>query len=61
MSESKSMPPIPEGIFTEEQLQKIGGGDCSATDWLDALSRLRDSYDQIVDFTSYVFERVIGQ
>ena len=52
-------PPIP--IFnplTQEQLDKIGGGDCSVQDWIDVLGNLKDSYETLVDFTSYVIERV---
>jgi len=61
MSEDKLIPPIPEGVLTDEQLQKIGGGECTVGDYLDVLSTLRDSYDTLVDFTSYVIERVAGQ
>jgi hypothetical protein len=39
-------------------LAKIGGGDCSVQDWVDILGQLKDSYETLVDFTSYVIERV---
>ena len=51
-------PPIPKFELTEEQLQKIGGGDCSVQDYVDILGQLKESYDTLVDFTSYVIERV---
>jgi len=56
----KPIPPIPEGVLTEEQIAKISGGDCSINDWVVALDQLRDAYDKVIDFTSYVIERVAG-
>ena len=56
MSDTK--PPIPKFELTEEQLQKIGGGDCTVQDYVDMLGQLKESYDTLVDFTSYVIERV---
>jgi len=56
----KPIPPIPDGILTEEQIAKISGGDCTVDDWVRALDQLRDGYDKLVDFTSYVMERVAG-
>jgi len=55
MSDTKPEP------FTPEQLQRIGGGDCTIGDIQQALDTLRDSYDTLVDFTSYVIGRVAGQ
>lgn len=60
MSEDQAIPPIPEGIFTEEQLAKIGGGACTPVEWAQFLDQLKDSYDSLIDFTSYVIERVAG-
>ncbi len=58
MSDTK--PPIPKfEPLTEEQLQKIGGGDCTAQDYINILGQLKESYDTLVDFTSYVIERVV--
>ena len=58
MSDTK--PPIPNlDPLTEEQLQKIGGGDCDLQDYIDILGQLKSSYDTLVDFTSYVIERVV--
>ena len=57
MSDDKPVVPKDLGL-TEEQLQKIGGGDCTAQEWMEILGRLREGYDNLVDFTSYVIERV---
>lgn len=58
MSDTK--PPIPKfEPLTEEQLQKIGGGECTLQEYVDILGQLKDSYDTLVDFTSYVIERVV--
>jgi len=58
----KAMPPIPKGL-DPELVQKISGGalDVCEPDQIDALVRgLRQNYDELVDFTSYVFDRVAG-
>jgi hypothetical protein len=54
------MPEIPAGILTEEQVARISGGDCSINDYISALDSLKDGYERLVDFTSYVIERVAG-
>ena len=56
-------PPVPAGInLTEAQIAAItgAGGTCSAEEWVAITGQLKEAYDNIVDFTSYVFERVIG-
>jgi len=60
MSETRPMPKIPEGVFSEEQLQKINGGldVCSAQQLSDLFSGLQQNYETLIDFTSYVIERV---
>jgi hypothetical protein len=45
--------------ITDEQLEKIAGGECSAQEIIDIFEKLKDSYDTLVDFTSYVIERVV--
>jgi len=53
-------PPLPNlQPITDEQLQRISGGDCTATEVIEIFDRLRESYDTLVDFTSYVIERVV--
>ena len=53
-------PPVPNfQPLTQEQLDKIGGGECTPQEWITVLEQLKDSYDSLVDFTSYVIERVV--
>jgi len=42
-----------------ELVEKISGGDCSLQDYIDALGQLQQGYEALVDFTSYVIERVV--
>ena len=46
--------------LTEEQLQKIAGGECTVQDAIDALADMKQAYETLIDFTSYVIERVAG-
>ena len=57
MTDTKPPLPSPQPL-TEEQLQKIGGGECTPQDWIEIFEQLKDSYETLVDFTSYVIERV---
>ena len=56
----RPMPPIPAGLnLTPEQIAAISGGDCSVIgDLVGFTAGLKQSYDNAVDFTSYVIERV---
>lgn len=56
----RPMPPIPAGInLTQEQLDAIAGGDgCSLISLVQVSADLKQTYDNLVDFTSYVIERV---
>ncbi len=56
----KPIPPIVKNVLSEEQIQKISGGDCTLSDWLAATDQLRQAYDDLVDFTSYVIERTLS-
>jgi hypothetical protein len=47
--------------MSDEQLREIAGGSCTVTDIQDALQQLQQSYDTLVDFTSYVIGRVAGE
>ena len=47
--------------LSDEQLKEIAGGSCTVTDIQDALAKLQQSYDTLVDFTSYVIGRVAGE
>ena len=58
---SREMPKVPEGVLTPEQVERIsGGGLCDASEINQILEGLRDNYNTLVDFTSYVIERVAG-
>ena len=59
---SQSIPPIPKGL-DPELVEKISGGGldtCSADEWHKLVGDLRANYDTLVDFTSYVFDRMSG-
>jgi hypothetical protein len=56
----KPVPTLHQGILTEEQVAKINGGDCTVQDWIGVLSDLKSTYENLIDFTSYVIERVGG-
>jgi len=43
-----------------EDLKKVGGGECSAQEWVTITTELTDAYEALIDFTSYVFSRVTG-
>jgi len=60
MSE-RPMPPIPQGL-DPEIAEKISGGLnlCSNDEITALIDGLKNNYDQLVDFTSYVFDRVAG-
>jgi bacteriocin-like protein len=47
--------------MSDEQLKEIAGGSCTISDIQDALAQLQQSYDTLVDFTSYVIGRVAGE
>lgn len=59
MSDS-NVPKIPKGLeLTPEQIEAISGGDgCSAATIVEISGQIRQAYDDLVDFTSYVMERV---
>ena len=60
MTQRTTPPAIPETHITQEQLEAIAGGECTAEDYIGILGDLKDSYEQLIDFTSYVIERVAG-
>jgi hypothetical protein len=39
----RPVPKIPEGILSEEQIAKISGGDCTVSEYMDALDKLKAS------------------
>jgi hypothetical protein len=44
--------------LTTEQLQKVGGGDCTPEQIMSITKGLTEAYESLVEFTSYVMERV---
>jgi hypothetical protein len=54
-------PATPTGTeLNTEQVQAIGGGDCSLSDYLTAVDQFKAAYESLIEFTSYVIERVGG-
>ena len=47
-------------LLTQEQLQAIAGGECTVEQLQLAFTQLRESYETLIDFASYVMERVAG-
>ena len=55
----RPMPRIPKGLdLTPEQIEAISGGECTVQGLLGVTSQLKQSYEDVIDFTSYVIERV---
>ncbi len=44
--------------LTTQQLEKVGGGDCTPEQLLDLTKSLTDAYETLIDFTSYVMDRI---
>jgi hypothetical protein len=57
MSETKAG----ESLTPEQSNSVGGGGECTLQDVENALNNLKDNYEKLVDFTSYLIERVAGQ
>jgi hypothetical protein len=58
MSERK-LPDLTFQPIDPEIVEKVaGGGTCSAEDLTNIIDSLQSNYDTLVDFTSYVIERV---
>lgn len=58
MTDTKT--PVPNlHPLTQEQLDKIGGGNCTPAEWIAIFEDLKENYETLVDFTSYVIERVV--
>lgn len=55
----RPVPPLPAGV-SQEEWDKISGG-CTAQEIGRFIDELKNNYDRLVDFTSYVIERVAGQ
>ena len=55
----RPVPPRPACI-SQEQWDKVSGGDCSPGDLVSITGGLQEEYNALVDFTSYVIERIVG-
>lgn len=60
MTQQSTPPALPELHLTQEQLDAIAGGSCTVEDVVGILGKLKESYEELIDFTSYVIERVAG-
>jgi hypothetical protein len=59
MSEKK-LPDLTFQPIDPEIVEKVaGGGTCSADELTEIVNSLQSNYDTLVDFTSYVIERVV--
>jgi len=57
----KNIPDVPPGVLTEDQVEAISGGTCTPQQYADMLTQLKSSYETLIDFTTYVMERVSGK
>jgi hypothetical protein len=56
---SQVAPAIPTFELDQELAQKVSGGACTPEEYVEIIEQLKESYDALVDFTSYVIERVV--
>jgi len=57
----KPIPPIPPGVLSQEQIDAVSGGDCTIESVVKMSDQLKQAYDNLIDFTVYVAERVAGK
>ena len=60
MTAKTETPALPEFHITQEQLDAIAGGGCTPGEVAELLGQLKSTYETLIDFTSYVIERVAG-
>ena len=46
--------------LTAEELKSVSGGECTPQEWIGILDSLKQNYEALIDFTSYMIERVGG-
>ena len=56
----KPIPPAPPGL-TQEQVEAIAGGACTVADLITISDKLKEGYENMIDFTVYLAERVSGK
>ena len=54
-----NVPPIPKVDLHEDALERVAGGECTLQDAVILLNDAKQTYETLVDFTSYVIERVV--
>lgn len=54
----RTVPHLPAGILTDEQVEAVSGGACTPAEIIGILGQLKSGYESLIDFTSYVIERV---
>ena len=60
MAQQDNPVPAPAEL-NAEQAQAVGGGnECNINDYITALEDLKQAYESLIEFTSYVIERVAG-
>ena len=47
--------------LTQEHLQEVAGGSCTVDQIQQASEKIIDTYENLVEATSYIIERVLGQ
>lgn len=60
MNTRTSPPALPELHLSQQQLDAIAGGECTPSEIQVILGDLKKSYEELIDFTAYVIERVAG-
>ena len=61
MTTRTTPPPLPELHITQEQLDAVAGGECTPAELIGIFDDLKGAYESLIDLTSYVIERVVGQ
>lgn len=54
----RTVPHLPAGILTDAQVEAVSGGACTPAEIIGILGQLKSGYESLIDFTSYVIERV---
>jgi hypothetical protein len=49
---------VPQLQLTQEQLDAISGGSCTPLEMVQVATALKETYESLVDLTSYMIERV---
>lgn len=57
----RTVPQIPAGILTDDQIEAISGGGCTPQQIVEIFGQLKTGYESLIDFTSYVMERVAAK